>query len=102
MTDKETIFKKLHDLQGELDEFNIKRIGLFGSFARGVPRPDSDIDLLVDFYTTPGLLELARLHIKLEECFGRRVDIATRAMLCKNLKDKVLEEVIFDDETPTE
>ncbi|SCA55750.1 putative DNA polymerase beta domain protein region [Candidatus Terasakiella magnetica] len=99
MTDKADIFKKLSTMQDELDEFGIARIGLFGSYARGTPRSDSDIDMLVEFYETPGLIQLAELHIRLEESFGRRVDIATTQMLSADLKDNVLSEVIFDDKT---
>ncbi|WP_135077077.1 nucleotidyltransferase family protein [Terasakiella sp. SH-1] len=101
MTNKEDIFKKLQAMQTDLDEFGIARIGLFGSYARGTPRTDSDIDMLVEFNQTPGLIQLAELHIKLEESFGRRVDIATSEMLASDLKENVLAEVIFDDKTTT-
>ncbi len=95
MTNKDEILAKLLGMQEELLAFGIVRIGVFGSFARGTPRSDSDIDILVEFATTPGLLQLAELHIKLEEAFGRRVDIATYGMLSPALRDQVLAEVIF-------
>jgi len=97
MTDKDAIFKKLLSMQDELDGYKIARIGLFGSYARGNPRPDSDIDLLVEFINTPGLFTLAELHLKLEDSFGRRVDIATHEMLSDDLKQKVLDEVVYHE-----
>ncbi len=99
MTDKDAIFKKLAAMQRELEPFGITRVGLFGSYARGNPRPDSDIDLLVEFINTPGLFELAELHERLESSFGRRVDIATSDMLRTDYKENVLEEVVYHDQT---
>jgi predicted nucleotidyltransferase len=98
-TNKNDIFNTLDKMQDELKPFCIARIGLFGSFARGTARTDSDIDMLVEFAETPGLLQLAQLRMKLEETFGRRVDIATREMLASDMKDNVLSEVVYNETT---
>lgn len=57
----------------------IRRLGLFGSALRGQLRPDSDIDLLVEFEPdrTPGLLGIAQLELDLTELLGRSVDLRT-------------------------
>ena len=56
----------------------VRRIGLFGSFVRGERRPDSDVDLLVDFEplgkTFDHFMELSFL---LEEVLQRRVELVT-------------------------
>lgn len=56
---------------------------LFGSFARGEEKPDSDVDLLVMFdHSTPiGLFAYARMHRELEERLGRKVDLVTDGTL---------------------
>ena len=60
----------------ELEErFGVRSLALFGSLARDEARPDSDIDLLVEFRETPGLTEYMRLKFWLEERLGRRVDL---------------------------
>ena len=46
---KQEILDILHQNRFHLKSFGIKRIGLFGSFVRGEQRPESDIDLLVEF-----------------------------------------------------
>ncbi len=53
----------------------IRRLGLFGSALRGELRPDSDIDLLVEFEAdgTPGLLGISQLELELGELVGRPV-----------------------------
>ena len=57
----------------------IRRIALYGSALREDFRPDSDIDLLVEFQPehTPGLLHLAHMELELEDALGRHVELRT-------------------------
>lgn len=56
---------------------------LFGSFARGEEREDSDVDLLILFdHSSPiGLFSYARMHRELEERLGRKVDLVEEGTL---------------------
>ncbi len=56
-------------------EYAVTRLSLFGSVARNEARPDSDIDLLVDFATPPGFDGYMSLKFRIEELLGRRVDL---------------------------
>lgn len=69
----------------------VRRIGLFGSALRGELRPDSDIDLLVEFERgrVPGLLQLAAIELELAEQLGREVDLRTAADLSRHVRDEV-------------
>lgn len=69
----------------------IRRLGLFGSALRDELRPDSDIDLLVEFEAdrTPGMLGIAQLEIELGEMVGRSVDLQTLGELSQYLRDEV-------------
>ena len=72
---------------------HIVELAVFGSAARGEMRPDSDVDVLVEF--EPGHvygLEYFGLELELAEIFGRQVDLATK----KWLKPKVRAEVLRD------
>ena len=60
--------------------FGVKRIAVFGSFARGTPKKNSDIDLLIEFSHTPGL-EFITLTEYLEKYLGKKVEILTPAGL---------------------
>jgi uncharacterized protein len=57
------------------------RVRLFGSVARGDDRPDSDIDLLVDFDPDSSLFDLMRMTRELEELLGRPVDVVSAGSL---------------------
>ena len=56
---------------------------LFGSFARGEERDDSDVDILVKFdrRLPIGLFAYVRMHRKLEEKLGRKVDLVEEGTL---------------------
>ena len=71
---------------------HIRRLALFGSVLRDDFRPDSDVDVLVDFEPgkEPGLIGLAGMEIELSEALGRQVDIRTPADLSDLFRDKVV------------
>jgi predicted nucleotidyltransferase len=62
------------------ERHSIARLQLFGSHATGLPRADSDIDLLVEFLPGAriGLLEMGALKEDLEQHLGRPVDLVSR------------------------
>ena len=71
----------------------IRKLSLFGSELKGTARPDSDIDLLVEFVegAKPSLLDMAQIEIELSELLdGRRVDSRTAAELSRYFRDEVL------------
>ena len=72
----------------------VARASVFGSFARGAERADSDIDLLVEFEPGRSLLDLVRLRDELHEVLGRDVDVATPASLHPLLRDAIMAEQV--------
>jgi len=75
---------------------NIRRLSLFGSVLRGTDRPDSDVDLLVEFEpgATPTLLDLAQIEEELSSLLGgRRVDLRTPRELSRYFREGVMREV---------
>jgi uncharacterized protein len=77
---------------------DVTRLRLFGSASRGEDRPESDVDLLVDFDRPKGFFELVRLERELEQFFGRPVDLLTEGGLSPYLREPILRSafVIFD------
>ena len=72
--------------------YGVRELSVFGSAARGEMRPDSDIDLLVDFLpdARPGLLGLSALTREFSVLLGRRVDVAVKPALKPRIRRSVL------------
>lgn len=68
--------------------------GIFGSYARGDFRADSDLDLLVDFDAGADLFDLVGLQQFLEEKLGCKVDLVSRRSLREELRASILNEMI--------
>lgn len=70
-------------IQKLLSEIPIERAWLFGSWSRQEERPDSDVDLLVDFDKTAkiSLLDHAGYMVDMEEVLGRQVDLVENGCL---------------------
>lgn len=69
-----------------------RNVRVFGSAARGETTPGSDLDLLVELDEGRSLLDLAGLHLDLEEILGCPVDIAEPTGLHWFIRDRVLNE----------
>jgi predicted nucleotidyltransferase len=80
------------------DEHGVRRLRIFGSAARGEERPDSDVDLIVEFGRPTGFIELLRLERLLSDFFGRPVDLVTEPGLDPYIRESVLSSasVLFD------
>ena len=78
--------------------WRITEIALFGSILRDDFGPDSDIDVLVRFASspTPGLIGIVRMERELAELFGRPVDLVTRAEV-ENSRNPIRRQAILED-----
>lgn len=79
----------------------IKKLSFFGSVLRENFRPDSDIDVIVEFLPGRriGMLGMARIERELSNIFGgRKIDLRTPAELSRYFRDDVLKnaEVCYD------
>jgi predicted nucleotidyltransferase len=74
----------------------VAALWVFGSVARGDARPDSDIDLLIDFApeAEPSLLTLSGLHLDLADALGRPVDLGERQALKPRVAEAVEHEMV--------
>ena len=78
-------------LAAEHGAFNVR---VFGSVARGDDRPDSDIDILVDFEPGRDYFDQAGLLGDLRDLIGRPVDVIREPDLRERIKDEVLAQAI--------
>ena len=71
---------------------HIRRLSLFGSVLRDDFRPESDVDVLVEFDAEhgPGLIAMAGMEIELSGLLGRKVDLLTPGFVSPYYRDRVL------------
>ena len=71
----------------------LRKLSLFGSVLRDDFRPDSDVDVLVEFRqgVRAGYLTMAAMERELSQLLGRRVDLRTPAELSRYFRDDVLQ-----------
>src|SRR4051812_46487951 len=87
------VFSDIAALEAVCRRHHIQRLSLFGSTLRGTNRPDSDVDLLVEFEpgAKPGLLTMAQIEIEFSELLGgRRVDLRTAGDLSRYFRNEVV------------
>lgn len=81
------------DLRQFCARHHIRKLSLFGSVAQGVDRPDSDVDILVEFDPDcrVGFIRLARMERELSEKIGRKVDMRTPKDLSRYFRQEVVQ-----------
>ena len=75
-------------------EYDVKSIGIFGSFVRGEQDSTSDLDLLVTFIKKPGLFKFISLENYLSDLLGIKVDLVMPSALKNRIGKKIRSEVI--------
>lgn len=88
----EKIIKKYKSFLKE--QYAVKKIGIFGSYARNEQREDSDIDIIVELDKPIGL-KFVDLKFFLEEKLGRRVDLVTPNAIRPQMREQIFKEVVY-------
>lgn len=89
------ILRKLKDIKPVLErDFSVKEIGLFGSFSDNTFSDSSDIDLLVELKNPIGW-RIFTLEIYLEKIFNKKIDLVTKNAIKDQLRDQILNQVIY-------
>ncbi len=94
MLNKIEIFKTLQEHQQDLSAFGIKRLGLFGSFAKEDYSKNSDLDFIVEF-KEKSFDSYMGLKLCLEELFHRKVDLVLPNTIKPRLQKAILKETIY-------
>jgi predicted nucleotidyltransferase len=74
--------------------YRVKSLGIFGSLVRGEQKEASDIDILVEFIDTPGLIDFIALENHLSELLGAKVDLVMKDSLRPTIGERILQEVV--------
>ncbi|MBT9160575.1 MAG: nucleotidyltransferase family protein [Dehalococcoidia bacterium] len=87
---REEVFEKIAQV---LKNQGARKIAIFGSHVRGEEKPESDIDVIVEFSGRKSLLELVRIERELSEVLGIKVDLLTEKSISPYLIDTIRKEM---------
>jgi hypothetical protein len=94
---KEIILDFLEKNKQKIKSFGVKKLILFGSFAKDEQNENSDIDFLVEFESNRGLYEdyIGLLHF-LEDSFNKKIDLVKPNLLREELKPYILNSTKYE------
>ena len=93
---KDEILEVLWRHEGKIKSYGVKKLGLFGSFARDEQNPASDLDLLVEFESEKKTFDnFVNLSFMLEEVLKHRVELVTTESLSPYIGPHILKEVEY-------
>ncbi len=79
-----------------MKRFGVKKIGIFGSFARNESNADSDVDVLVEFEAGKKTFDnFMELKFYLEDVFGRKVDLVIETSIKPQIKDNIMRDAVY-------
>jgi hypothetical protein len=95
MSEKDAILASLRaELPVLRQRWPVVSLALFGSVVRDEARPDSDLDVLVDFERPVTLSAFLALEAELARLAGRRVDLVSRAALKPHIGEHIRREAV--------
>lgn len=96
MLSRKEILNLIKKNRDTISRFQVKRLGLFGSFLYQSANPNSDIDLIVEFEKGEKTFDnYMDLKFFLEELFDRKVDLVLPNTIKQSLKSKIMENVMY-------
>jgi predicted nucleotidyltransferase len=88
--DKHALFERVISI---LERHGVKKIAIFGSYARDEANPESDVDILVEFCNRKSLLDLVGIEQELADALGLNVDLLTEKSISPYLIDRIKREM---------
>ena len=93
---KERVLELIRSNQDKIRSYGVRKLGLFGSFVRSEQKPESDIDLLVEFEQDKKSFDnFIQLVFFLEEILKRRVELITNDALSPYISPHIIREVEY-------
>ena len=77
------------------EKYNVRTMGVFGSYVRGEQNKKSDVDILVEFNEPIGFFKFLELEEYLGSITGRKIDLVSKKALKPRIGKRILEEAVF-------
>jgi len=85
----------IHKHRPDLVKFGVKSLALFGSTARGEAKPESDVDILVEFEGRTTFDCFMDTKYYLEDVLGCRVDLVVPNAIKPRMKPAIMQDLIY-------
>ena len=91
---RRAVISRIRRHRDQLTKLGVKSVAIFGSVARGEDRPDSDVDILVEFDGRATFDRYMDTKFYLEELLGRKVDLVTPKAIKPRMKPYIMQDLI--------
>jgi predicted nucleotidyltransferase len=91
---RDEILKRVEENRAKIRGLGVRRLGIFGSYARGEQQETSDMDFLVEFESAT-FDNYFDLKFFLEDLFARQVDLVVSDTLKPRIRASILKEAIY-------
>jgi len=93
--EKTELLKELTAQKSALASFGVKSLAIFGSVARNESKPDSDLDVLVEFQGKATFSQYIKLRFYLQDLMGCPVDLVTRKGIRPEMLPSIEKEALY-------
>ncbi len=97
--DMGSLDKIMHTLENEKEgirtAYHVRKVGVFGSVARGEEKKRSDVDVLVEFTDAASLFDLVGLSDFLAKKLGRKVEVVSKRAMKPDILRNALKDAVF-------
>jgi predicted nucleotidyltransferase len=91
---RKAVISRIRRHRAELEKLGVKSLSLFGSVARGEERPNSDVDILVEFKGRATFDRYMDTKFYLEELLGCKVDLVTSRAIKPRMKSYIMQDLV--------
>ena len=77
------------------ERYDLRTIGVFGSYLHNAQKINSDLDILVEFEKPPSFFQFLRIEQFLSELLGVKVDLVMKESLKPNIGRHILQEIVY-------
>ena len=91
---RRTVITRIRKHRAQLTRLGVKSLSIFGSVARGEERPESDVDILVEFEGRATFDRFMDTKFYLEEILGRKVDLVMPQAIKPRMKPYILQDLV--------
>ena len=96
MLTRQEIIKNISKNNEKIQEYGVKNIGIFGSFAKSAQKDRSDVDILVEFEKGEKTFDnYMNLKLFIQKLLRRKVDLVIKEALKSRIKSHILKEVKY-------